>query len=118
MFKLQKLELKEHEKTQIINNFIQSKADGRSAESGRDYGRMAKSFIEQTYFRRGDLKIDCADDFTFSQILSGKVDFPFSKQRSIEMQRIIIAFLSQKTYGIEEKEENIEKAEEQANIEC
>ena len=30
----------------------------------------------------------------------------------------MVAFLSQGTYGIEEKEEPVQKVEEQANIEC
>ena len=65
MFRLQKLELKEFEKVQIVSNFIQSKASSKSQDSGKDYGKVARSFIEQTYFRRGDLKVECVDDFVF-----------------------------------------------------
>ena len=73
--------------------------------------------MEQTYFRRGDLGVQCAEDFLFLQLLCKKVDFPLSRQKSAEMQRIAIAFLAQKVYGIEEREEAVEKAAEEANVE-
>ena len=88
----------------------------RSRDSKKNQGKAVKSNVEQTYYGRGDVRIEVSDDPLFWQLLEDKVDFPFIRPQPIEVQRILIAWLSLTKYGIDEQRTPFERTQDNANI--